>query len=774
MRTVHRNLKYVLALAGLWSLWLLVPISSEVVHAQQTSPKSVLILNSYHSGLSWTDNIVAGIYSVLLDPEQNFNVDDLQIYVEYMDTKRFAATSDYLEEMYRFYLEKYRDVNLDLVIVSDNNAFNFIKSYYGLLFPDTPVVFCGVNFFKSQDIENYELFTGVQESVDIRATLDLMLKIHPETEQIVVINDTTVTGQLVQQEFDLIRPEYASRVDFVVYQDIVLADLLDKIRDLPEHTLVFLILFNRDQAGQFFSYEQGVELISGASNRPIYGVWDFYLGHGLVGGMLTSGQAQGEVAGTLSLRVLKGEDVRTLSVEESPNRYMFDYAEMEKFDIPLVSLPGYRPDFPGVSYVFNQPPSFLEKYGLLVGGTTIILLVLSVVFALQWRYLDQQRHAQAELQVRNQELQATRASLEERVIERTQALEKRSEQLRISALVAREVAAIRDMGELMESIVQLIARHFDFYHVGIFLLDDVGDFAVLQAVSSEGGQQMLERGHKLRVAEQGIVGYVAARGEPRIALDVGEDAAWFNTPELPATRSEMALPFRLRDQIIGVLDVQSDQPQAFAQEDVQILQTLAGQLAIAIQNARLFDENRRTVRRLEHLYREQVGEIWRDQVMRRAFAYDGLAVSPAEADMQLSIEPEIAQARVLKIPVPVRDRVIGTIELTRDEAQDPWSVEDLALAAEIGIQAGLALENAQLLAESRQRVARQQQLSEISARVSRSVDVDTMLRIAARELGHLPGVVEVAVHVDLPTSSEASLNLDPEQQQEREVSGYES
>jgi GAF domain-containing protein len=154
----------------------------------------------------------------------------------------------------------------------------------------------------------------------------------------------------------------------------------------------------------------------------------------------------------------------------------------------------------------------------------------------------------------------------------------------------------------MNQTVQLISSYFGYYHAGIFILDDVREYAVLQAANSEGGQRMLARGHKLRIGQVGIVGNVADIGVPRIALDVGDDAIFFNNPDLPLTRSEIALPLKARGQVIGVLDVQSIDEAAFSNDDVETLQVLADQVALALDNARLLKESRDALEELRNLY----------------------------------------------------------------------------------------------------------------------------------------------------------------------------
>ena len=160
-------------------------------------------------------------------------------------------------------------------------------------------------------------------------------------------------------------------------------------------------------------------------------------------------------------------------------------------------------------------------------------------------------------------LQSERSTLEQHVEERTVGLNRKTEQLRATSYIARKTAEVQDLASLLNMVARLVTDQFGFYHTGIFLINETGDQAVLQAASSDGGQRMIERGHALSVGTQGIVGYVAAQKKPRIALDVGADAVFFNNPDLPMTRSELALPLLVRNKVLGVLDIQSEKPQAF-------------------------------------------------------------------------------------------------------------------------------------------------------------------------------------------------------------------
>jgi len=339
-------------------------------------------------------------------------------------------------------------------------------------------------------------------------------------------------------------------------------------------------------------------------------------------------------------------------------------------------------------------------------------------------------------------------SLEARVAERTRDLERRSTQLEIASQVSREAATIQDVSQLLDTTVNLISSRFDFYHAGIFLVDEVREYAVLRAASSEGGQRMLERGHKLAVGQVGIVGYVSGQGVPRIALDVGEDAVWFDNPYLPDTHSEMGLPLMVRGEVIGVLDVQSTQAEAFTGEDVEILQIVADQLAIAIDNARLLEETRATLRELEHLYGTRARESWRERLIgeRPAYQYTRVGVtrvSPkatAAAEGLRTAEPVLDETGTrISVPIPLRQEILGSIVLRQVEGEAPWSAEDLDLVAEVAAQIGLALENARLLEETRRSVERERLVSEISDRLRSSANVETVLQTTISELGRVLG-----------------------------------
>lgn len=331
------------------------------------------------------------------------------------------------------------------------------------------------------------------------------------------------------------------------------------------------------------------------------------------------------------------------------------------------------------------------------------------------------------------------ARLEERVEERTAQLSRRTSQLQAATRVARQATAIRELPQLLDDTVRTISDQFGFYHTGIFLTEAEGGFVSLQAASSEGGQKMLTRGHRLQIGEQGIVGYAAAQKRPRVALDVGEDAYFFNNPDLPETRSEAALPLVVRNRVIGVLDIQSKQARAFSPEDIETFQTLADQIALIIENARLFEEMNLAVSQLERLATDRIQQAWMDggRAGSHAYQYTPAGIQPAfragDRDDQLIV------------PILLHNQKIGEIAAKRSEGD--WEAREQAMLAEIAAQVALALENARLLDEARQRAIHERTVGEVVSHIGAAHDMDAVLRVAAQEIGKALGDSEVVVQI---------------------------
>ncbi|MEJ2556623.1 MAG: GAF domain-containing protein [Anaerolineae bacterium] len=398
----------------------------------------------------------------------------------------------------------------------------------------------------------------------------------------------------------------------------------------------------------------------------------------------------------------------------------------------------------------------VEVTDLIILITTFGLTSLLLRFAV--RSIDEgfdraRRNAQA-LAETNRELQNSRDTLQTQ----TDDLARRARYLEATAEVARDVAAVLDLQDLLTRVVTLVSERFGFYHTGIFLLDPAGEWAVLQSASSEGGQRMLARGHRLRVGEEGIVGYVTGRGEPRIALDVGADAVFFDNPDLPDTRSEMALPLRAGGEIIGALDVQSKEPQAFSDEDVAVLQTLADQVAMAISNARLFQRAQESLEAERRAYGEISRQAW-EQVLRARPTLGYLCdtqgnVKPATSRWRSEMVQAAQEGRILQeggnavaIPVKIRDHTLGVVRLRKPDGGSEWTAEEIALMGTLTEQLGVALESARLYQDTQRRAERERMTGEVMARMRETLDVETVLKTAVNEMYQALGLDEIVIRL---------------------------
>jgi GAF domain-containing protein len=405
--------------------------------------------------------------------------------------------------------------------------------------------------------------------------------------------------------------------------------------------------------------------------------------------------------------------------------------------------------------VFGWPSASLLDSARL----TSILLVVSLIIAIGLHtFQDEFSKTQGAMRQTLETLREERSTLEARVAERTSGLARKTEQLRATSYIARKTAEVQDLATLLNTVARLVTDQFGFYHTGVFLINENGNQVVLQAASSEGGQRMVERGHALTIGMQGIVGYVAAQKKPRIALDVGTDAVFFNNPDLPRTRSEVALPLLIRNKVLGVLDIQSDRPQAFSMDDIDVLQTLSDQIAIAIENARLLDETQAAIIQLEALTNIRTQDAWTQKLRERgrAFTYTPLGLRAEKITQKNNT--------AMNAPIILRGRKIGNISIAR-KGDGKWSKLDEGLLEEVASQVGLAVDNIRLLEEATQRARQEQTVGKLAAQFSQSLDLDTLLQTAARELGQLPDVAEVSVFI----GQEDEQNSPSKQQTKRNV-----
>jgi signal transduction histidine kinase/CheY-like chemotaxis protein/putative methionine-R-sulfoxide reductase with GAF domain len=330
--------------------------------------------------------------------------------------------------------------------------------------------------------------------------------------------------------------------------------------------------------------------------------------------------------------------------------------------------------------------------------------------------------------------------------------------MEVAADIARVASSILDLNELLTTSVDLIDERFGFYYVGIFLVDEYDEWAVLRAGTGEPGQEMLRRGHKLKVGGNSMIGWCAAHGEPRIASSVGEEAVRFDNPFLPETQSEMALPLVSRGNVVGAMSVQDRQVNAFSEQDISVLQTVADQLANAVTNARLFAESRARTEELEETYRRQLREEWSDaQAKRKASGHIGYAydlsravTSPADDVWTSEMEQAVSKGNIVALtnrevssgngkdgdgkgaelaaPITLRGENIGVLSLQEVDQERQWTEEEIALVEAVSAQAALAIENARLFEETQAEAERRALINDVLQAAASSLDPEAVLR----------------------------------------------
>ncbi len=322
-------------------------------------------------------------------------------------------------------------------------------------------------------------------------------------------------------------------------------------------------------------------------------------------------------------------------------------------------------------------------------------------------------------------LEGLQNSLEGQVAERTAQLAAVNE-------VGRSISAILDPEELIEKVVNLITDRFSHYYAAIFLVDTSGKWAELKNATGEAGRVLRESRHRLALDSKSMVGTAISQREARIALDVGAEPVRFNNPLLPYTRSEIALPLIVGERVLGALDVQSSREAAFGPSDIETFQNMANQVAIAIENARLFQEINLRLQELQSVQRDYVREAWSSLAKLDNLEYGVGEVTAA------------ASENTLQVPLALRDEVIGQINIESPEA---WSPDERAWVESVATQAAVALENARLMEASRAQANLDRTVAKITTKIWSVSTVDGILQTAAREIGRALNLSETVIEL---------------------------
>jgi PAS domain S-box-containing protein len=342
-------------------------------HAEASKPsQDILIVHSYHQGFRWTDSVMEGMVDVLQKEAPN-----AELHVEYLDAKRLSpgTFSPLLEDTLR---RKFPNIQPLVILVSDDPAFDLMLSLREEHFPGVPLVFCGVNDFKDERLAGRTAVTGVAEDFNIKGTVEIALKLHPNAKHMAVINDSTITGEFNRQQFLQVLPEFSERIDVIELFDLPTADLSSKLKSLPKDSFILKLTLDRDRSGRIYSTAESNNLIASFSNLPIYSCWDFILVGDVVGGLVVSGRQQGEESASMAAQILKGIRADEIPIlRTSPNAYMFDYNVMKRFGIKESALPKG-------SIVLNRQMSIWEQYrgwllGIVIVGSLQLLLIVTLL-----------------------------------------------------------------------------------------------------------------------------------------------------------------------------------------------------------------------------------------------------------------------------------------------------------------------------------------------------------------------------------------------------------
>lgn len=420
---------------------------------------------------------------------------------------------------------------------------------------------------------------------------------------------------------------------------------------------------------------------------------------------------------------------------------------------PLVMLGGY-----GLSWLslyglamagaYQRPDAktaliILENFAVLTLLTMLSLVPVLYLIARNF-YLTLERAETA-----SQELLRAQDALEERMHKFEQTVAQRERAFRTLAEVQGRLANVTQLQALLKDEVDYIAQALGFYSVNIFLLDQSKSALVLQASSGTVYADMVQQGFQLGLQERAIVTEVARTGQPYVAQDVSRDLNYKSTDPFSLTRSEAAFPIMGRDTLLGVLDIQSVESEAFDEDTVSLLTALALSLRGAIENVRQFERLQSAYERLARVQQQNLLETWRNLIqMRRetlVYTYDRLAVRPGAARLEALPEAvrtaqEVVQfplsegTHLLVVPIRVQNQILGRVVL---EADHPWLPDEVTVATTVLTQLGLALDNARLLDETRRRAALEQAVSSITSDIRAEVEIDAILQVALQELSTL-------------------------------------
>ncbi|MBN2004951.1 MAG: GAF domain-containing protein [Anaerolineae bacterium] len=402
--------------------------------------------------------------------------------------------------------------------------------------------------------------------------------------------------------------------------------------------------------------------------------------------------------------------------------------------------------------------NFLILDAARTAGNLLVMGMMFIGVSLFRNSLEKMRLEQ--LRKANESLAEAQTDLERRVVERTARLEQHSNYLAASARVAQNASLMLEGSVSLRDVVALIQVCFSFYYVGLYLLDEEREWLVLQAGTGDAGRLLLSRGHRISAREDSIMNWCIENARPRIVLRSETDMVRATVPELLAVRSETILPLRSRGQVLGILTVQSDREDVFNEDVIALLQSMADQIAVTLDNVALLEKSQAALEAERRIASELNRETWLRLLRGRTeigYRYEDQAIQPAEnewtPEMVSAIQTasvtqgEDAVSSVLAIPLFVRGQPVGVMRVSKDKSNALWSEEETALLTTVAEQLGVALESARLYQDTQRRAARERLISQVTARMRESLDVEMVLSTAVQELVQSLDLPEVIIRM---------------------------
>lgn len=432
--------------------------------------KNILVIHSYHQGFEWTDNISRGILDVFGDR------DDVEVYFQYLDLRRFFS-KDYINEKIRTQKTISKHRKIDVIVVSDNSAFDFIKKEGDKLYPGVPVVFCGVNDFDKSVLNDHDNFWGISETIDYAGTLKAMKKIFPKRKNLYIINDKSVTGLRVKSAMDKVLPDFSSDFKIKYTDDLFIDDVLSNVKMMNDNDVIYMLISTKNKNGEYVSYKSFLAKLEEFSAAPIFSSWGIYLRHGIIGGKLLKGHAQGHAVGKLAMRVLNKDTINLARYDSIPCTFQFDNNLLKKFNVDRALLPEG-------SEIINDDDYWGQHAKLMlyiIGGLCLVICALAVANLIRRR---RARYLNRIINEKTLDLREANENLLEMHREKNLFLGMAAHDLRnpISVIYGLSEVMVEDLSELsLEEMTHIALTINDSSEYMLTIVNDFLDISVIES-----------------------------------------------------------------------------------------------------------------------------------------------------------------------------------------------------------------------------------------------------------------------------------------------------